>query len=468
MYKHFLDRKVPLRLNFPCAAGILVLWTTSFFCAGQIAPSGGPPDTTPPEVTESSPQSGQLRFHGQYIVFRFNKYVDRTSFEQSLFVSPPLGRLTYDWGGKEVEVHFAEELRSATTYVVTIGTDFHDTRNNRLPFAHALAFSTGDQIDSASVSGTVEDAKPDGIMIFAYRLDSRERDTLNPRHATPDYLTQTGKGGAFRLPNMALAEYRVIAVRDQYKNLLYDIQTDDYGVAYQDVVIASARPMVTGLTFAITKEDTVLPFLSSARGIDREHVLLRFSEAVRIADISIDSLLLADTASGERLRCYGVSVDPSALTDVEVTTAPQESLKAYRVTVLEGRDIAGNPISPRANVATLSGSSRPDTLKPLVDIVGVADSANNVSWDDSLRLSITKSVHRRPFQNGFSLIEQNGGRVDGAFRWSGSRSIMFIPASPLEFGKWYRVRIVLDSVLDYGGNRYRDSTWIRHFRVIEE
>ncbi len=451
---------------YPCT--VLILWTTSFFCAGQIAPSGGPPDTTPPQIVESSPEPGTLQFHGQSIAFIFNKYVDRTSFEQSLFISPPLGRLAYDWGGKEVEIKFSEPLRTATTYVVTIGTDFHDTRNNRLPFAYALAFSTGGRIDSGSVSGVVEDAKAEGVMIFAYRLAGRERDTLNPSHTTPDYITQTGKMGAFTLPNMAFGEYRVIAVRDQSKDLFYDVQADEYGVAHDDVSISPARRIVAGMVFAMTKEDTLLPFLSSARGIDRDHVLLRFSEPLEAMDLSADSVIVVDTVRGERLACFDIAAGPSSPAEIEVTTAPQESLTAYRVTISGVRDLAGNPISRRANAATFAGVSRPDTLSPLVDLVGVADSTKNLSWDDTLNLSITKGVHRLSFQNGFSLLDQNGSQIAGAFRWAGSSSVGFIPSSPLEFGRWHSVRIILDSVADYTPRRYHDSAWVRHFRVVEE
>lgn len=447
---------------------MLVLWTTSFFCAGQLSPSGGPPDTTPPHIIESSPEPNAVKFSDQKIAFKFNKYVDRTSFEQSLYISPPPGRLTFDWGGKEVEIHFSELLRTSSTYVVTIGTDFHDTRNNKLRFAYALAFSTGDHVDSAYASGTVYDPQPDGIMVCAYRLEGRTRDTLNPTHTPPDYLTQTGTGGKFTLPNMAPGTYRIIAVRDQYKNLLYDVQTDEYGVAAADISIDPARTAVTGVAFVMTKEDTVHPRLSSARAFDRRHLLLRFSEAMGQLDLSVDSVIIADTTEGTRLSCLAFSWDAASPTTAYVTTSAQESTIVYRVSVNGLSDLAGNQLNQQGNYTIVGGSSRADTMKPSIDLVGVSDSAQDFSWDDSLKFSITKAIHRLPFQHGFSLLDEHGNHPGGLFRWIGSSSVDFIPSLPLAFGHWYVVKILLDSLKDDVGRAYHDTSWTRHFRVIEE
>ncbi len=63
------------------------LLSTSFFFAGQIAPSGGPPDTTPPEIIATEPVPGSLNIHEGRIVLAFSKYVDHASVAGSLFIS---------------------------------------------------------------------------------------------------------------------------------------------------------------------------------------------------------------------------------------------------------------------------------------------------------------------------------------------------------------------------------------------
>jgi hypothetical protein len=212
---------------------------------------------------------GSLSFQGETISLTFDKYIDKTSFQQSCFISPPAGRLAYEWSGKEVEIKLGEKLRDSTTYVLTVGTDVKDTRNNRLAEAFSLAFSTGSSIDSGSVTGNVLDAKPEGVMIYAFRLDRMNPDTLDPSHTLPDYLTQTGTGGRFRLTNLASGRYRILAIRDQYKNLTYDCQIDEYGVLREDVTLGAKKRELEGMNFQLTKEDTTPPVLTSARALDR-------------------------------------------------------------------------------------------------------------------------------------------------------------------------------------------------------
>ncbi|HLF13604.1 MAG TPA: Ig-like domain-containing protein, partial [Bacteroidota bacterium] len=119
-------------------------------CASQVAPTGGPQDTVPPEIVSTSPSPGALNFRETNIVLEFSEYVDRRSFQESAFLSPSPGALRYEWGGSEVEISFAETLRPNTTYILTVGTDLKDTRNNRLAETFNLPFSSGGTIDSCS------------------------------------------------------------------------------------------------------------------------------------------------------------------------------------------------------------------------------------------------------------------------------------------------------------------------------
>src|ERR1043166_6966101 len=168
--------------------------------AGQAHPPGGPAPPPPPAIIESYPLPNALNVRDRKVVLSFSKYVDRSSLERSIFFSPPAGTPSYDWGGTSVEISFPEALRQDRTYILTVGTDVVDLRNhNRMASAFALPFSTGERIDSASIAGVVFSEKPEGLIVFAYKLDGMMVDTLNPAHTTPDYLAQTGKEGRFTL-----------------------------------------------------------------------------------------------------------------------------------------------------------------------------------------------------------------------------------------------------------------------------
>ena len=59
---------------------------------------------------------------------------------------------------KKVEIRFEQAPRENTTYTFNFGEAIEDyNENNPLPF-FSYTFSTGDYLDSLSLSGTVKDA----------------------------------------------------------------------------------------------------------------------------------------------------------------------------------------------------------------------------------------------------------------------------------------------------------------------
>ncbi|HXX64935.1 MAG TPA: Ig-like domain-containing protein, partial [Bacteroidota bacterium] len=350
-------------------------------CAGDVPPQGGPVDRTPPAIVRTEPDSDAVRAHPRKLKLEFSKYVDRRTVEESVFISPYLGKLEYDWSGTEVEITFADTLRPNTTYVVNVGTDVVDLRQgNRMAAAFTLAFSTGDSIDKGYISGRVFDEKPDGIMIFAYRLRGILKDTLNPAHAKPDYITQTGKEGGFTLVHLSLEPYRIFAIRDEYHNLLYDREVDQYGVAPGDFVLDAAHPRISNVAFRLTKEDTTRPFISGVSVRDRYRLILRFSEALDSASVEHAALRVLDTLTQREkplLLFYQERMQPAILS--LFLAAPLDSPATYRVRATGVSDLAGNLIDSSSRGELFFGSLSPDTIRPGIEVREMHDSIRGIS-----------------------------------------------------------------------------------------
>ncbi len=188
-------------------------------CANQLPPGGGEVDKIPPEIVEVYPANGTTSFHDDYFEIGFSEYVDKRSVQDAIFISPAFeGQLKFDWSGKYLTVYFPEALRDSTTYVLTVGTDLVDYNNkNRMKKAYILTFSTGDKIDTRVVTGKVYDAKPEGILIFAYKLKG-EQNLLSKK---PDYISQTGNDGSYLLGGLAAASYRIFAVKDEFRDMIF-------------------------------------------------------------------------------------------------------------------------------------------------------------------------------------------------------------------------------------------------------
>ena len=451
------------RFSSPVLAAAL-----AFSCAGQAPPGGGLPDTTPPSVKSTYPEANSTNFRDDHLVFEFSEYVDKRSVQEAIFFSPSVGSVEIDWSGAEVKVKLEELLRADITYVVTLGTDVVDIRNaNRMAESFTLAFSTGSTIDSAFISGQVFDKKPEGVTIFSYLLDHCSADTLDPQRVKPDYVTQTGKDGTFTLSHLAWGTYRLFAVRDEYKNLLYVPQVDQIGFLSRDIPADRLHPNAQGVYFMLTKEDTTKPFLLDAQALDKNLIRIRFNEPLDQANVHIGLFQIRDTLSSEALRLRGVYSLPSAPMSAMLMSEDLDSLKYYHVEVNNVRDTAGNIIKPHLRTTVFRGSSTPDTTTPKIQWIDPTDSTRDVPYWNPIDLNFDEPIRLETFERSFVLSDSSGRSVVGRWQWRSSTAGSFVPSIPLEPKAKYTIRLPLDSLVDLAGNNQHDSTFHMVFQTID-
>ncbi|MCZ7604227.1 MAG: Ig-like domain-containing protein [Melioribacteraceae bacterium] len=267
-----------------------------YACANQLPPSGGDVDRIPPEIINIYPADQTINFDENYIEITFSEYVNKRSVQESIFISPNIdSRIEYDWSGKSVEIILPDTLLENTTYTITIGTEVEDINNrNRMEKAYTFAFSTGDKIDQGAITGTVLDAKPSGVMIYAYKVLT---DTLNPIKQKPNYITQCGNDGSFRLTGLADGLYRVFAIRDEFKDFLYNPTQDQFGSPYKEINLSDSNALFTNLNFQLQKEDTTKPRVFNLTMTDQNHILIEFSEAIDSTQITNENFFIYDSTN---------------------------------------------------------------------------------------------------------------------------------------------------------------------------
>jgi hypothetical protein len=463
-----MGKKVPLMHQWiaPLLCACLILLGG---CAGQVAPSGGPPDTIPPLIIATSPDSNATHATPDRIELEFSEYVERRSVEDAIFISPDLGKPEFDWSGTSVTIHFPERLRTNTTYVLTVGTDVVDIRaGNRMAHAFTLAFSTGDSIDRGSIGGRVFDEKPEGLMIFGYNLTGLQADTLDPTHTKPHYIVQTGKDGTFTLRNIARGTYRVVAVRDEYRNLLYDREIDQFGVTTFDPVITDDMPEVKGLAIRMAKEDTTRPFLASVAALDQRHLLVRFSEPVDTLAFPHTRFVLTDTASQTptAISVQYQNMGNQALAHLE-TAELLDSTRTYRLTVRGISDFAKNQLDTNNASSVFNGPSTPDTLKAYPSVRGVADSGKGIATGRVFEMDFGRPVDLSGIMHATMLRDSTGRPLSIQVLPRTAAEVLVVPGAPLKSGSWYRLSVALDSLRDSRGTRYHDSIYTLRFQTID-
>ena len=85
-------------------ACVVIFLFLMYGCAGERAPEGGPVDTTPPEIIEVYPPTNTTQYSSTRISLEFSKYVDRRSVEGSIFISPYVKDIEYNWSGRRLNI----------------------------------------------------------------------------------------------------------------------------------------------------------------------------------------------------------------------------------------------------------------------------------------------------------------------------------------------------------------------------
>ena len=292
-------------------------------CANQLPPGGGEVDFIPPEIVEVYPEPGTVMFDDDYFEIEFSEYVDKRSVKEAIFISPYIEEgLEYSWTGTSLTATFKKSLEDNKTYTITIGTDVVDHNNkNRMAQSYSFSFSTGEQIDTKSISGKVYDSEPEGILIFAYILDGGVDTLLNRK---PDYVSQTGSDGSFSLKGLSSAVYRVFAVRDKFRDLIFQNDQDEIGVPFDDVSLEDPDTTFENLTFKLFNADTTKPRFISAIMTDEKHILGSFSIPIDKALISSDNFYLYD--STEYVRSQILFAYKGNTKDEEIVLVPESDL----------------------------------------------------------------------------------------------------------------------------------------------
>jgi len=209
---------------------LLAFWQ----CARRGAPTGGPKDITPPILLKTEPDNLSTNFDSEKIRLYFDEYIKLQDVQNQLIVSPPLKNIPEikPLGGpsKFIEITLKDTLRENTTYTINFGQSIVDNNEGNPNSFLTYVFSTGDVIDSLSLSGVVKDAfdrDPDQfVSVMLYEIDSIYNDSTVYKFP-PNYLANTGDSlPFFQLRNLKAGKYKVFAIKDEGKNYVFDQRAD--------------------------------------------------------------------------------------------------------------------------------------------------------------------------------------------------------------------------------------------------
>lgn len=225
-----------MKLFFRLLVIISIIELLSYSCANPISPTGGPKDTIPPTLLESSPMDQQLNFSGQSITLTFDEIINTDKLKQNLIITPTT-EVEYKTLPKKyrVTLQFEQPFNDSTTYTFNFFDGITDITEKNPVQNLIIAFSTGNYIDSLKLSGQVTDLLTgdlqEKITVGLYAIS----DTLDFEINKPTYFSATNEEGLFFLQNIKASKYRLFAFGDENRNLTFDAATEAYAV-YPDTL----------------------------------------------------------------------------------------------------------------------------------------------------------------------------------------------------------------------------------------
>lgn len=440
-------------------AGILFL----IGCANQLPPGGGDVDTTPPEIIESYPPDGTVNYSENYFEVKFSEYVDKRSFREAIFISPAIeGEMEIEWTGRTATVSFPKGFKPNLTYVINIGTDVVDLNNkNRMSSSFTLTFSTGNEIDRRKITGKVFGKDAEGTLIYAYRIQD---DTTNYLNSKPIYISQVGKDGTYKLDGLASAGYRIFAVKDQFKDYLFQAEQDLIGIPYQDVFLSESDSSFEGLNYFLFKADTNKPRLMEALMTDERHILTKFSEEIDTSSIKADNFKIVDSASV--LVSNILYAIRSLNKKEEIVLVPEEKFNPSDQLFLVAEnfsDLEGN--KNETDKVSIIISDRVDTSAIKLVKTNPQPNSKIDFLDPQIIVYFDDAFNKEKIDNSIQLKDSLGNKIPLSFSFPDDATLLIKPLVKLKPDYNFTLNIDLNYFEDANGNKI-DSVYHLKFSTL--
>jgi len=238
-------------------AVVSLFWLMDTSCANIAPPLGGARDSLPPVLMAAKPGDSALKFTGKKISLVFNEFIQLENAQENILVSPtPKQNPVVESKLKILNITLKDSLEPNTTYQIDFGETIKDINEGNILQGFKYIFSTGNYLDTSSISGRVlqaETGKPDStllVMLYTKGVDSavyKEK---------PRYITRLDSLGRYRFENLKPGAYYLYAWKDEGGQRRY--LSGKQLFAFADKQVSTSDSEIPVL-YAYTEKDTTPP-----------------------------------------------------------------------------------------------------------------------------------------------------------------------------------------------------------------
>ncbi len=197
---------------------ILALFGVSEFygCASIQYPTGGPRDSVPPKILNEKPKNFTTNFKDKEVDIQFDEYFKLDNEFKEVSFSPAMEKSPIlKIRKKFLNIQFQEPLQDSTTYTINFGKAIVDYNEGNVLKNYMYVISTGKEIDSLSISGTVLNTltKKPVLDATVFLLPVNQDSLFGKKRAS--LFTSTDSSGNYSLKYLRANTYNIYAVFEE-------------------------------------------------------------------------------------------------------------------------------------------------------------------------------------------------------------------------------------------------------------
>lgn len=192
-------------------------------CASIGRPEGGPRDVTPPVFVRSNPEPGALNVDRNRIDIWFDENLKLEDPVNKVVVSPvQKENARVNANGRHLTVEFRDTLADSTTYIIDFADAIRDLNEGNILDGFAYDFSTGNTLDSLTISGMVFEARnlepAQGMVVGVYSNQADSAISTLPL----ERVAKTNQYGQFTIRGLKPGNYNIFALDDRNRDWHWD------------------------------------------------------------------------------------------------------------------------------------------------------------------------------------------------------------------------------------------------------
>ena len=261
-----------------------VMFSFLIGCAQMSPLTGGYKDTIPPNLIASIPPENSINVNPNQFYFAFDELIDASKLQESIIISPfYTGKKEVKYKKNEVLISFDTLFDENITYIINFAGGIIDVTEGNDLSNERLLFSTGEYIDSASISGVIynpnENKRVEGALVGLYQ----DVDSLDLFHKKPIYFTFSDESGKYEINNVKPDKYTIYAFKDENKSFIAEFKNEAFGF-YENTVEVNNKTRKIKLN--LKKEDLseLRLIRNRSRGNVYEIIYSKKLEKIRLAE----------------------------------------------------------------------------------------------------------------------------------------------------------------------------------------